>query len=687
MENRFGLKDLFLFVLIVVLIVVQFLQMKQRDLQQQDMRNLVAKMETQNAQLGNVMRAINGLEAGGIVVGPQATTRGSTEASGRGFADPFQYIKAAQKLPGYSRGDWLVENIPSRVGRLTPLGSAGTYYGAIVRASILEDCAYRDPYTLDVVPMVARLWQVKDNTSEWQTYVDKRKPVPLTEAEVLKEKDAPPDDKPAERKEYVEKRLKEGRRPEDIGSEPDCPPAILVTEQIRPGVTFSDGHPLTADDVVFTFNWLMNPKVDAPRERAYFERVKSVEKTGDLEVVWKFREPYFDVLSQATLQDTGVLPKHFYEKFTPEQFNERPGLVMGSGPYKLKDPESWTPGQRIELVRNEFYWGVPGPWDRIVFYEVESDAVEMTMFKNGEIDIMACEPEQFKLLLNDNQIAAKTNHFNYESPRTGFAYIAWNELRGGKPTWWTDRRVRQAMTMLTDRQAICNQVFLGYAMPITGPFSPHTKQYDDGVPDWPYDPQKGKALLGEAGFKTDEKGLMLAPDGKPFRFKLTYPSKNETYERVILMLKDGYAKAGIVMEPDPLDFPIMMKRINDRDFEAITLAWTGEVESDIYQEFHSSQIKDQGDDFISYANPELDRLIVQARTTIDEQKRMPMWHKAHQIIRDDQPYTFLFTRKRLSFWDKRIENVEVTKLGLNYISDYTMPYPWFVPKAQQKWGK
>jgi peptide/nickel transport system substrate-binding protein len=94
---------------------------------------------------------------------------------------------------------------------------------------------------------------------------------------------------------------------------------------------------------------------------------------------------------------------------------------------------------------------------------------------------------------------------------------------------------------------------------------------------------------------------------------------------------------------------------------------------------------DAGDDFMSYASPQLDALVVKARSTVDESKRMPLWHECQKILHEDQPYTFLYTRMSLSFFDKRIQNVKPSKLGLNYISDDTMPMVWWVPLAQQKW--
>src|SRR5207237_3056473 len=176
-------------------------------------------------------------------------------------------------------------------------------------------------------------------------------------------------------------------------------------------------------------------------------------------------------------------------------------------------------------------------------------------------------------------------------------------------------------------------------------------------------------------------GVIESSKGEPFRFVLTYGSKPPLVERIALYLKDSYAKAGIVMQPDPVDWPILMKRLNERTYDAITLSWSTSIESDIFQMFHSSQIADQGDDFMSYKNEELDKVIEKARTTIDKDKRMPLWRRCHQIIHEDQPYTFLVQRRNMGFMDNRIQNVEKSKLRLNYHKRHLLPNPLFFPDA------
>jgi peptide/nickel transport system substrate-binding protein len=89
---------------------------------------------------------------------------------------------------------------------------------------------------------------------------------------------------------------------------------------------------------------------------------------------------------------------------------------------------------------------------------------------------------------------------------------------------------------------------------------------------------------------------------------------------------------------------------------------------------------------MSYSDPKLDAIVREARKTIDTPRRMELWHQAHRILAEDQPYTFLMSNKSLRFMDKRVENVEPSKVGLNYVYIFSMPNPWYVPKGLQKYA-
>lgn len=617
MNNRFGLKDLVLMVLLVLVLVVLFLGMKQVDRQWDKLQAINHNLEDQGREIAQLRRAISSGVSIRSASGGQASTQPAAD-------DPFKYVKEAEAKPDYATGDWLVDAFYARIPVLTPLISQD-YYSKLVQARVVEWLAYRDPYTLEYIPALASSWKIS-------------------------------------------------------------PDGMSITFQLRRGVVFSDGQPFTADDVVFSFKLPMNPSIAAPRYRGYYEKIGDVVKINDYEVVFKFKEPYFDSFDLASGLE--ILPKHFYEKFKPEEINQSTGLLMGTGPYKLKDPTSWKPGEpQIELVRNDRYWGEPGPFDKIIWRIVEQESAALTMFKNGQLDLFAASPEQYREMLRDSDLLKHTRHMEYVPVTAGFAYIAWNQKQGGKtPTPFADKRVRQALTLLIDRERLVREVMLGYAKTATGPFAAASKQRDPEIKPWPFDPQRAKALLKEAGFEDrDGDGVLESPQGEPFRFKLSYLPTVKISEQTVLFVKDGLAKAGIVCEPDPQNWPILMKKMTNRDFDAITAAWSGVIENDIYQLFDSSQIADNGDNYMSYSNPKLDKLMREARSTIDEGKRIPLWRECHRIINDDQPYTFLFDRMALAFFDDRIQNIELSKVGLNYISRWAMPIPWYVPKARQKW--
>jgi peptide/nickel transport system substrate-binding protein len=274
----------------------------------------------------------------------------------------------------------------------------------------------------------------------------------------------------------------------------------------------------------------------------------------------------------------------------------------------------------------------------------------------------------------------RTQHYEFSTPLYGYTFIGWNQRRNGKPTRFADARVRRAMTYLIDRARIAREISLNHATVADGPFYPSTKQHKPGLKPMPYDPAKAKSLLSELGYKTVNSQL-VGPDGAPFRFKLTYPTGSPSTERVVLFIRDELASVGIAMDLDPLDWSVFDQRLKNRDFDAITLGWSGTVEDDPYQIFDSAQIKDQGDNFVSYSNPKLDKLIETARRTVDEAKRMPMWQEVDQILNDEQPYTFLLDRHRMVFIDKRVKNVQVLPLGLSDENE------WWVPREMRKWEK
>jgi peptide/nickel transport system substrate-binding protein len=641
MENRFGLKDAILFLLVSALILLVILAMVQYDHQWTLIQRVQGQLDEQSQELRN----INTMLSNGVALrgnGGSPTTQSGVAVAPAMDGDPFARLRAAPTQPAYSQGVWVIGMFAGQVAKLTPMLS-GDVYARDVQDYVLESLAQRDPNTLAWSPFIATEWRVKDDSAAYDAYVARQKTA--------------------------------GKTDEEIAKDPKLPEAVTIDFKMRDNVRFSDGEPLTADDVVFTYDFIMNPAIAAPRDRAYLERIKRVVKKGPYEVEFVFQQPYFEAFSLAG--GLGILPKHFYEKFKAEDFNQSTGYLMGSGPYRLEDPTAWKPGMPIQLVRNDRYWGLAPAFDRLVFQEISSDKARLATFRNGKADIFGATPDQYRQLIDDPSLMSHVQRFEYQSPVSGYRFIAWNE----KNPLFADKRVRQALTMLLDRDRMIQQIYYGYAVLATGPFSPLSKQYNHELKPWTYNVNAAEKLLTDAGFKVGSDHLLHAPDGKPFRFNFTYPAGTSNYDQMALFMKDSYAHAGIVVNPDPLEWGAFTQRLQDKNFEAISLGWSAGVETDIYQMFHSSQAGPGGDDFMSYKSPELDKLIDEARRTMDDSKRMKLWQQAHAVLHEDQPYTFLWFGKSLVFVDNRIKNIQRVTLGLNPRTE------WYVPASMQKWTK
>lgn len=624
MEKRFTFKDFFLLAFLSVVFVTLLLSMYMVDRQWNKLAQMQRTMEEQADDLRSLRSSVQSLDqrvrTGSVVAGGGENTNLNQDLPGA-----FERAYAMTQLPDYSGGDWKVSAFAQNLKSLTPFISMDAY-ASDVQSYVQESLIARDPDTLEWKGLIANDWQISDD-------------------------------------------------------------GLTFTFQMRNDVTFSDGEPLEADDVVFTYEFIMNEGIDAPRERSYYSKIESVSANGTHEVVFKFKEPYFNSLSLSG--GMSIMPRHFYEPYlkNPAEYNQSKGLLLGSGPYRLEDPKGWRPDKGIvELTRSPRYWGSVDPsYDRILWKVIETDSARLTTFRNGEIDAYSARPREYQTLLDDKELMAKVHRFEYMSPGAGYRYIGWNQLKDGEPTRFSDKRVRQAMTYLTDRERIIKDIYLGYAEVAVSPFNPRSKQHDPQIIARAFDVDKAKRLLREAGYEDrDGDSVLEDREGNPFEFELIFPQKDDDYLRMILFMKDLYARAGVVLIPKPTEWSVMLDMIKNRTFEAIAIGWSGGLESDIYQMFHSDQITDGGNNYNSYKNTELDKLISEARATVDEKARMKLWQAAEKLLYEDQPYTFLMRRKSLVFIDRRVENLKNTNVGLNY---GFIPIETYVPQTQQKYSQ
>jgi len=376
-------------------------------------------------------------------------------------SESFRRAYSASQKEDFAQGDWKVTSFQSTVKTITPLVSSDSY-ASDVQQNVLESLLTRNPDTLNWEGLVAKSWQISED-------------------------------------------------------------GLTITFQLNTNVVFSDGKPLTSEDLVFSYEFMMNEAIKAPGERAYYEKLKSVEANGPYEVIYKFKEPYFEALGLAG--GMSILAKHFYEEYMTkgEEFNESKG----------------------------------------------NDSARLTTYRNGDIDVYSARPVEYDKLLKDEQIMGKSQNLEYMSPVAGYSYIGWNQKLGEDKTRFADKRVRQAMTYLVDREVMIRDIYRGYAEPAISPFSPRSKQHDPALKPRKADVAKAKALLKEAGYEDrDNDGLLEDESGEAFSFKLMYAEGSDDTKRLVLLFKDMFAKAGVQLVPDPTEWSVMLERLDQKNFDA-----------------------------------------------------------------------------------------------------------------------
>ncbi|HEX3036368.1 MAG TPA: peptide-binding protein [Thermodesulfobacteriota bacterium] len=442
---------------------------------------------------------------------------------------------------------------------------------------------------------------------------------------------------------------------------------LTYTFFIKKGIKWHDGIPFTAHDVVFSFQKIMDPNVDSPHLKSYYKDVKDVVAVDDHTVRCTYAKPYF--LALEFCGGMPLVPKHIFEK---GDFNTNPAgrQPVGTGPYKFM---GWNTGREINLERNENYWGKKPHIKRIVFKIITDPTVAFQVLKREELDLAGLTPIQWARQTESESFKEDYEKLSYFTPN--YSYIGWNLRR----PYFSDKQVRIALTHLVNRELILEKILYDLGETVTNPFYINSPEYDKSIEPYPYDPRRAKQLLDDAGWVDHNGDGIRDKNGITFKFEFLIPGGSETGEKISTILKEELDKVGIGMEIRRTEWAVFTTRLNERKFDAVTLAWSMGVESDPYQIWHSSQ-SEAGSNFVGFENKEADRLIEQARTEFNREKRIELYRKFSRIVHEEQPYTFLFCRKSTVAVHKRFQGVEVYPLGLEFLE-------WFVPLPLQKYGR
>jgi ABC-type transport system substrate-binding protein len=433
------------------------------------------------------------------------------------------------------------------------------------------------------------------------------------------------------------------------------PPTVhhpIIEFFLRPGVLFHDGHELTAEDVKFTYEAIVDPKNLSPRVPDY-EPVKQVTVVDPYTVRIVYKRLYSPAFATWGM---GILPAHLLndgalaaeaaqrgqspEAFTMRQsrYRRRP---VGCGPFVFNE---WKSDRYVRLKRFDDYWEGAANYREYVMRIIPDPLTQEMEFYAGTVDDYSVQPHQVARLSQDDRFQ------NFSGTAFGYTYIGYNQRR--EP--FNDVRVRKALGMAIDAQQIIDYVLYGQGERITGPFVKQTDFYDHAIDPLPYDPEGAVALLASAGWTLGSDGYMQK-DGRRLAFTLITNNGNPLRKAILAIAQDAWRKIGIQVETDLLEWSVFIqKRVNQLDFDALILGWSMGIDPDLFQIWHSSQSGPFQLNFVGFANAEADDLILNIRQEYDHQRQVDYCHELHRIIAAEQPYTFLYISRWTALLDKRI---------------------------------
>ncbi len=421
---------------------------------------------------------------------------------------------------------------------------------------------------------------------------------------------------------------------------------VTLIFKLRKNVTWHDGSGFTSQDVVFTYETLISPKIVSPYS-AGFRFVKSVEALDDYTLKVIYKQPYFKALETWMM---GILPKHLLakeENLMNAGFNIDP---IGTGPYKLHQLEH---SKNIVLVANDDYFEGRPKIDRISFHVIADPLTRFLMLKSSSLDIGSVEPMAYERQLNGKFF----DNFNvYEDISRSYSYLGFN-LRLKK---FQDPRVREAISLAVDREELVKILFFKHARVCTGPFLPGTKAFNPDVKAPTQDIKKAKKLLKEAGY--DEK--------KPFEFEIVTSNSSSLRPYAAQILQHQLKKAGVVVSLRVMEWQAFLNMVVfPNKFDSVLLGWGLSPTPDPYMFWHTDSDRKGGFNLVGYNNSKIDKMIEESQTLIDREKLGSVWREMFKIIVEDNPYLFLYIPNSITAVDKRIRNVQPSLSGIwhNYI--------------------
>ncbi|NEQ53161.1 MAG: ABC transporter substrate-binding protein [Leptolyngbya sp. SIO3F4] len=482
---------------------------------------------------------------------------------------------------------------------------------------------------------------------------------------------------------------------------------LALTYTLREDLKWSDGEPLTADDVVFTYNDIYLNDAIPTQIRDILRigeegKLPKISKINQRQVKFEVPEPYAPFL-----RNTGVniLPKHALADTLTTNDSEGnplflstwntstpPSEIIGNGPFKLK---SFTPGERVVFERNPYYWrkddqGQSQPYlQEVIWQVVESQDSEFVQFRSGGLDLTGVKPDNFSLLKREEERGNFTVYNGGPSPGSLFISFNLNKAsRDGKPLvdpikskWFNTLEFRQAVAYAIDRPTMLNNIYQGLGVLQDSsifPLSPYSASpEEDGIRAYNFDQETAKDLLLSVGFQYDEDNQLLDSDGNQVRFTLITNAGNKVREAIGAQIKQDLSKIGIIVDFTPISWGSLVEKLGDSlEWECHLISFGGGLEpnggSNVWNPdggLHAFNQKPlPGQDpidgrVVADWEQKIGQLYIKGAQELDEEKRREIYVEAQRIVQDQLPFIYLINQYSMSAIRNKVQNVKYSPLG------------------------
>lgn len=440
---------------------------------------------------------------------------------------------------------------------------------------------------------------------------------------------------------------------------------LVITFHLRRDVKWHDGHEFTADDVLYTYRTMINPKTPTPYAEDFLQ-VRSVSAPDKYTFRVVYSKPFAPSLAS---WGVNIMPAHLLEgkDISRSELARKP---VGTGPFRFVE---WIPGQRVVLTSNHDYFEGRPYIDRCIYRIIPDTSTMYMELKSGGLDMMTLTPVQYQRQTNTAEFLSRFNKYRYPIP--SYTYLGYNL----KHQMFADKRVRQAITCAISKDELVHGVLFGLGQTGHVPFQPGTWAHNPAIKPFPYDPARALQLLAEAGWKERNSEGILVKNGKPLQFTIITNQGNDQRIKSAQIIQYRLKKIGIAVKIRVLEWSSMLTNyIDKRNFDVVLMGWSLSQDPDQYDIWHSSKTGQKELNFISYSNREVDRLLEEGRGTFDRARRRSAYFRMQEIIAEEQPYTFLYVPDALPVVSARFRGIEPAPAGIghNFIK-------WYVPLQEQ----